>query len=369
MDAASSRRGEEGYVIVTVALLLVVLCAFGALAVDIGLLLGARTSAQRAADSGALAGAFSFVANPLAPQPDSAHAQAVATATANSILGQAVTPGEVSVTVDVGDRLVTVDVTRPVGTYFARVLGMGTVTVSARGVGEASSTATGAACTKPWFMPNTVLSTQDACTACAAREVFISAGGSVTSYAIAHLGERFTLKPNNPQDALAPGQFYAIAMADSRGGADYRTNIATCSPQAIYCDSAYQVEPGNMIGPTVQGVRDLIGPNPDVFIEVGRYQRADGTVSDTSPQLITVPVWDTCTMTGFCPGGRLPESGRNISIGVVGFATVFIEGVHANDVLGRLVSVASCGSGGGVPGPAPGEIGPYAVPVRLVRTQ
>ncbi len=54
---------ERGYIIVTTAMLLVVFLGFGALAIDVGLLYSARTSAQRAADAAALAGAFTFVAD------------------------------------------------------------------------------------------------------------------------------------------------------------------------------------------------------------------------------------------------------------------------------------------------------------------
>ena len=57
--AAPFRRRETqgGYVLPATALLIVVFLAFTALAVDVGVLLGARASAQRAADAGALAGA------------------------------------------------------------------------------------------------------------------------------------------------------------------------------------------------------------------------------------------------------------------------------------------------------------------------
>jgi len=360
--------GEEGYVIVTVAILLAVLCGCAALAVDINAFLGARAAAQRAVDAGALAGAFTFVNNPLAQQPATAQSQAVATTTANGMLGEPILPAEVTVDVDVAGRLVTVDVTHPVSTFFARALGINSVNIGATALAEAWPNATGVACAKPWFMGNTMLSGLDPCAACAAGEVFIAAGG-ISSFASSRLGAQFTLKPGNPQNALAPGQFYAIAMGESTGGAAYRDNISTCSQYQLFCQQSYMVEPGNMIGPTAQGVRELIGPDPDTYVDIGQYQRGDGTIGDTSPQLISMPVWDPCAMAGFCPDGGLPENGRNLQIPIIGFATVFIEGLSGNDVMGRLVNVAACGSGGGSPGPAPGEIGPYGMPVRLVRTQ
>jgi hypothetical protein len=315
-----------------------------------------------------LAGAFTFVVNPLAPQPETARQNALEAALSNSILEDWVEASEVTVNVDVGARLVTVDIGHNQGTLFARALGRTDVDIEVRAMAEASAYSTGSACSKPWFIPNTILSEDPSCTACQNGELFIS-GGEVTPYAGSRLGTRFLVKPSNPRNALAPGQFYAIAMGDSMGGNDYRENIATCSPERIYCQNTYTVEPGNMIGPTMHGVNELIGPNPDTFIDVGEYQRGDGTRGATSHQLISAPIWDECGMVGFCPDGELPDNGRNIRIPVVGFALLFLEGLEGNDVIAYLIGVSACGSGGGSGGgaPEPPETGPYSIPVRLVR--
>ena len=65
------QKKEKGFVLVMVAFFLVALLGFAALAVDIGVLYGAKTSAQEVADAAALAGAFTFINNPTAPQPAS----------------------------------------------------------------------------------------------------------------------------------------------------------------------------------------------------------------------------------------------------------------------------------------------------------
>ena len=307
--------------------------------------------------------------------------QARAVTTANRVLDQPIAAAEVTVTFPAGGRLVRVEVLHPVETYFARVIGVDQVTVRGDATAEADTHATAAACAKPWFMPNTILSTLPACEACTASppQVFI-ANGAVTPWAIGKYGDEFTLKPNNPATSLAPGQFYAIRMGDSTGGNDYRDNISSCSQQQIRCQQTYGAEPGNMIGPTVQGVRDLIGPFEDTYLAGGRYQSGlDGRTYQTSHQLITIPVWDACNMAGFCPSGELPDGGANVQIPVVGFAQVFLVGVQGNDVIGRLVGVSACDAGGGSGGGASGgggggggstgEIGPYGVRVRLVRTE
>lgn len=363
-------RGQEkqkGYVIFLVAFSLVMLLAFAALAVDLGLFMSARTAAQRAADSGALAGAFTFIVQPAAPQPQTAQQHAINAATSNSILDNPVTAPDVNVNVDVPNRLVTVDVMYTRTTFFAGVFGQNQATIGARGIAEASANATGTSCAKPWFIPNTVYAA-DPCAACAASppQVLVDSNGEATAFGQSQVGTLITIKPGNPQQALAPGLFFAIRMGDSTGGNDYRTNIATCTPELVYCQATYGVEPGNMIGPTLQGVNDLTGPNPDTYVSLGVYQRADSTLADTSRQLISTPIWDACNLPGFCPGGALPGGGAGVQITVVGFALIFIEGVQANNVMARLLGVTGCGTGaGGAPGPP--ETGPYAIPLRLVR--
>jgi uncharacterized membrane protein len=58
------------------------------LAVDLGVLYTARTSAQHAADAAALAGAFTYVTNPTASNPTgTATAAAMSAAAQNEILG------------------------------------------------------------------------------------------------------------------------------------------------------------------------------------------------------------------------------------------------------------------------------------------
>ena len=306
-----------------------------------------------------------------------AEAQARAVTTANRVLDQPIAAAEVTVTFPAGGRLVRVEVLHPVETYFARVIGVDQVTVRGDATAEADTHATAAACAKPWFMPNTILSTLPACEACAASppQVFI-ANGAVTDWAIGHYGDQFTLKPNNPAASLAPGQFYAIRMGDSTGGNDYRDNISSCSQQQIRCQQTYGAEPGNMIGPTVQGVRDLIGPFEDTYLAAGPVpERPRRAHLPDEPSAHHHSRLGRLQHGGLLPHRRVAGRGANVQIPVVGFAQVFLVGVQGNDVIGRLVGVSACDAGGGSGGGASGgggstgEIGPYGVLVRLVRTE
>ncbi len=356
---------EKGFVIVTTALLLVVLLGFGALAVDVGLLYSGRSSAQRAADAAALAAAFTFVSNPSAPQPSTAYDQAMSAAMINNILGTPITAPEVTVTIDVANERATVEITHTEDTFFARVLGRNSVDLTVQAVAETSIDAVATFCAKPWFVPNTVVSELSACDACAAGEILVE-NVEVTAYAEPKIGMSFSVKPQNPQSAMQPGQFYAVRMADSAGGNDYRTNIATCSQDVITCQQTYTLEPGNMIGPTIQGVNDLTGTPPDTYMGIGEYMDSVGNMSDTSRSLIIAPLWETCNLDGFCPDNTLPDGGATASISVAGFALIFIDGVQGNNVMAHLLGVFGCGS---ITGPPTGteETGPYSVLVRLVR--
>lgn len=132
--AASARRGGSGQVLLLVAIALVVLMAFPALAVDVGEFWSVRRHMQTAADAGAIAGAIA-----LREKRD-------VTAAADTVIS---TNGftddsqgaEVAVNVPptegkyAGDpTYVEVIITQPQPTYFLRVLGYHTVTVSARSV-------------------------------------------------------------------------------------------------------------------------------------------------------------------------------------------------------------------------------------------
>jgi hypothetical protein len=375
------RRSEErGYVLITVAVLLFVILAFAALAVDIGVASSSRTAAQRAADAAALAGAFTFVNTPTATQPATAENHATQTALSNSILGEAIVAGDVTVAVDVANQRVTVTITHSQGALFAGAVGENTVDIGATAVAEASTTATGDRCTKPWFIPNTILTTDPLCTACTNGQVLIDPStGQVTAYGLSRIGSQFTIKPANPNQTIAPGQFYAIRLGDSTGGNDYRTNIRTCPRDAIYCSQSYTTEPGDKIGPTKQGTCELVCYDgtqncnncpKDTYIGIGQYQQpgsphGDGLVHDTSRALGLAPVINVCQ---FCPDS-FPGGITNLQ--VVGFAMIFLEGTQGNDVIARLISITDCsgggGGGGGGGGVDPPETGPFSIPVRLVR--
>lgn len=383
----NNRKRQSGYVAVTLAATLVVLLGFAALAVDVGVLYSARTSAQRAADASSLAGAFTFIVNPGADE-DRIRAQAIAAASTNEILGESVVVLDEDIDVDMANRRVTVTVHRtanrgnPIGTFFARALTIRSADVRALATAEASDIAVGSLCTKPWMVPNTIISSifDPALSPCEAHEaglvifdknaatgdyeVSAVAQGLFDSYVAGAEPLQFVIKPGHPNSALVSSNFYAIQLLTT-GGKDYRENIAGCADIAVACLNEYSVETGAMQGPTRLGTLDLIGKNPDTFEGVGMYRSADGNLSETSKSLVIAPVWDVDAMAGFCPDNTA-ASGTNTVFRVAGFVMLFVEGVTGPgpaDVTVRLIRAYPCG--GLVVDTE--ETGPFSVPLRLVK--
>jgi hypothetical protein len=360
--SVNRRKEEEGIVLVIVAVFLVALVGALALAVDIGALYSARTSAQRVADAAALAGAFTFALDPSAVQPDTAINYAQKVATNSSLLGKPIALADVTVTADVTTYKVKVDITSTQNTFFARAFNITSADIAVEAIAEAVDP-TGKKGPKivPWFIPNTVLSGD--CSACKPP-----AGGTnpphtlvdgtpsqITDWAKSQLPVLIDpLKPNNPNGAIAPGDFYSIRMPnDSSSGNLYRDNISGRDlNDAVSCGESYPLLTGNKVGPTNQGVDALVGDPPTdkwggVVNGVPQYITPTGT-SDISDALVRVPIWDSCGAT-FCPGNNFPKDVTDLTI--VGFAWMFIDGHTGSGVKAHLVGVAGCGSTGGAGAP------------------
>ncbi|PYR25191.1 MAG: hypothetical protein DMF98_13055, partial [Acidobacteria bacterium] len=88
---------------------------------------------------------------------------------------------------------------------------------------------------------------------------------SYTGYTVANdRGRLVTLKIGDPHDVMKSGWFYAIDIGTAGGGGNaYRTAIATCQDTPVHWGDWLQPLSGNLSGPTVQGVADLINLDPD----------------------------------------------------------------------------------------------------------
>ena len=171
-------KREEGIIITLIAIfMLFVVGAMAALSIDVVTFYTARSEAQIAADSAALAAARVLANSGITssggatdPGPTETLAQSIATQVAQRNLIGGSTP-QVTVNISLGNLnnpTVTVKVTRTdLPTFFARIWGTSTVAVSASAIAEAynpSGLASGSSaisaspvessCVKPWLLPN-----------------------------------------------------------------------------------------------------------------------------------------------------------------------------------------------------------------------
>ncbi len=386
------RTAQRGLTLPMTALMIVVLFAFAALAVDVGVGYTARTSAQHAADAAALAGAFTFVSQPFSTDPQTtAYNAAVAVAGQNEVMGQPVNGGFASlaapcpaggntnwVCVDTANRRVSVNVARtaatgsPIATYFARVIGRNALDVATVATAEAGKNASGATCVQPVFIPNTIVSTLGSLkAACDAQQVLFGKDGNVTAYAQSQYNKQMDFRPLNPHQAQAPSQYYTVDYG--AGGSTVRCTIEHCLNDAeckvdaaivknftLSCGDTINTQPGNDVGNVRTGFTELISSGDTYDPNSGLI---DGGSKDTSRQMVLAPVWDDCIDPWYTKG--------NISPGVqplkvVGFAKAFVNPspvpTPQGQVSATLVQAVSCAGAPANPG-----TGPFAIPVRLIQ--
>jgi hypothetical protein len=179
-------------------------------------------------------------------------------------------------------------------------------------------------------------------------------------------GRRIVLKAGNPNQAIAPGWYHPVVInpTEGPGGNNYRNNIASCDPTVIGAGTTLQVEPGNMVGPTNQGIRDLIaldsGAHWDTSLNGGQGGIAGGCMASAacaiSPRLVAIPVFNPDAY-------DLGRASGRITIQVTKILGFFIEGMQGQDVIGYLTTYPSAPRGGtsSTPGAA------FVISIALVR--
>jgi hypothetical protein len=178
------------------------------------------------------------------------------------------------------------------------------------------------------------------------------------------IGLQLTLKSGNPSgsDPPAPGQYFPVDFPPINkgrpvtGGDQYRENIAGCNTVngvAIEPGDSLQLEPGAMIGPTAQGMRDLIAQDPGAAWDPN-CQCVVNSAHGVSPRVVLLPLHN--------PRAGI-ISGRRIVV-VTKVVAFFIENMQGQNVVGRFLKV----QGEGVPCP-PGVSGPGNFAFRLSLTE
>ena len=306
---------------------MMVVCAFAALTVDIGLLLLNRTQLVNLADAAALAGvqelptgatiAVSVTRSYAAQNGKIGDTVAVAVFDSNeqrvasrlesiqrwfNPVAEAVVAGPAEATT------IRVQAQRSVNLMFARVIGLQTGNVNAQAAARISplGSATG-------IVPFGI-----------EQQNFV-------------FGQLYTLKNGSGQGASHNGNFGALALGGS-GAAKYETNIKHGYSGKIKVGDWVATEPGNMSGPTCDGVEYRISRDPSATVH---------TAGPDSGRVVVVPIIES-----------LQVNGRS-EVLIVGFGAFFLEGVggsgNKNYVLGRFMRRVTVGE----PSGSAGNFGAY----------
>jgi len=375
---SKAKRKQRGAALVMVAAAMFVLMILAAVGVDLASLYMVRNEAQRAADAAALAGAKMFVSSGFTSGAISqATVQPLVRQAAQAIGGQnkvggqpaAIQGGDVTFNFALAhDPRVTVVVQRSsargnaVPTFFARVWGW--LSADVRG------TATAEAYTADDNGPVV-------CSSCVKPLLFVNCDPSNTTPPNPNCGHAFYVDPTTHQIAntnvigqsiqlhnnSGPSQWGLLDFS-SNGGSGVRQDLASCTITTQFtCGDQVPTKNGNTLGPTKQGLQDLIHANGDGLnqgqdtIDAGgppftmraganNPYVAAGTVAvgqsiTYSDSMVVVPV-----------GDALPPGGGNVTI--KGFMQVFITQMSGSDIYARILNVTgckmspggSCGSGG-----------------------
>ena len=358
---------ERGMSMVFVGMGFLGFLAASTLAIDVGMFMVARSQAQNSADAGALAGVVSLVFDDPNDRSSGGPAvqNALASATGNQVMGGAVSVVAADVTFPTNEQ-VTVDVFRtgargnPVATLMGNYVGVPTADVDATATAEAAL-ANAATCVKPWGIPDKWDEQQTPAwdptdtldmyyengpnkgNPLPNPDLYVPVGyAGYTGYQPSPQGPDYglqlTLKPGNPQNAINPSHFYALALPPNSGAAWYEQNIPGCWPNVAVIGELVPVEPGNMVGPTSQGTQALIDQDPGAFWD---GQKVVSSMSP-SPRIVVIPVFDPAVYEAGRQAGRL-------DIQIANLAGFFIENMQGNDVVGRLVPMTGLirANGGG----------------------
>jgi hypothetical protein len=371
---AKSPKSQRGAVIIFVAVSLAACLAFAVLAIDVGAIFVTRVQLQNAADAAALAGASALLNGDQAEATD----RAIAVAGENVALQDGPEPVVISdddVTFPTASRCRVVThrteaTGDPLQTFFSPIVGVTDRLAQVTAVAEAEYYLICATdCIKPWSIPDRWQDLDgdeefdygDPYTDVNDNgnwdlgEPFDDDDGNgqytppepydpvSTGYLPpADVGIRLMLKAGDPHDAIVPSFFYAVCLPPLHspegppqpGANTYRWNIANCNSSMVSVGDSLEVEPGNMQGPTRQGVNELIDLDPDAYWDAGT-QTVQGSNFGTSPRVVKVAFFDP---------RYTPKSGRNFVI-VSKLSAMFVEGVGPqNSVIGVFMGLGTQGT-------------------------
>jgi Flp pilus assembly protein TadG len=410
--ARHSRRSERGAILINVGIGLMVFIGVTAFVVDYGVMWVGRNQAQNSADAGALAGAvaMAFDTNGWTDRTATGPARAAALqiAQTNVIWGQSPNVNVETDVVFTGNPAamcpadvnglfpcLRVDVYRnqtrgnPLPAIFGLAVGLTNQGVRATATARVA-VANASDCLKPWAIPDKWADNHDTpqdnmwtlddtfetgnqqgqtFTPYADADVYTppSASSPGTGFTVKdHVGLQVTLKAGGPQTSISPGTYFPVRLptytGTSTGGSDYRANIAQCNGIPIGIGTTVESENGNMIGPTAQGVADLIAQDPNADWDpvtksvINSCAQASPSCG-TSPRVVAIPIFNTALYESTKRQG-LPVF---TIVNILGF---FLDEMQGNDVVGYLTEMPGLTIGAG---PALSPSSSFLSTIQLIR--
>lgn len=379
---------RRGSVLAIVAMGMPVFLGMVALTVDLGAMYVAHAELQRAADAAALAGASAFLDYDQAQASAPAEVRAIDYATRQRTRDRLIDTAEVYVEVMPDSSKVRVYIQRhQLETFFARIFGVDSASVSAKAAAQATPGGSEATCVKPFAVPDRWAEDQtddntnriwdqdeswvydpelgDQYYPLGSAQVSVmefTGYGSNWAYDrngdyARDYGRPITIKAasdtGDPSDAPVDSFFFPFVIPSNNrvgdckytsqniSGADpYRSNICQCNMTGITLGTSYQTENGDMEGPTFQGVTALVKMDRSAYWDGYAVQSDYGI--NRGPRVITVALFDP---------NEYRKPGKT-TIKFNNFAKVFIEGMDTEEdpVRARFLGFVSGSKVGKNPG-------------------
>lgn len=357
---AKTKR-DRGTILVLMTAGMAVLVGTTALAVDVGYLYVVRNQLQNAVDAAALAGAQGLVAQPGNYTPEGEAVRwAIQYAAKNRADGIPVqlSPDEITFP---RANVIKVQKAQFVRTFFATIFGIRRVRVSVQSAAVAAPATGGSGGWRPFAPPDQFAHGSQCVTpmdedhgpynpdlhtwnGVSARDYYKSPyapefeNWDVSGFRDCSLGNPTGfITPRDEDGRLVelktdrpafPGNFYPISLGQ-RGADAYRENIAHGWDGVLRVGDIITTEPGNMVGPTIQGVTQLIAQDPTARLvrENGSWTVKSNQYADNeSPRIVPIPLLDP----------RDTGAGRT-TFRVSNIGSFFIIGTRGKSVLGYFI--------------------------------
>ena len=88
---------------------------------------------------------------------------------------------------------------------------------------------------------------------------------------------------------ISPSFYYSWKMPNDTGGDFYRDNIANCNMSIVTWNDPIIQEPGDMVGPTIQGIQMLIDKDPARALGHWLQMREGQQYQDRVPRVFPIP--------------------------------------------------------------------------------